>query len=191
MNLLLNSVLFFDCGCSFRGILLEPSSYATNSLRWFSWTSLGYFYYWMFIIKTQDTLTTSIKEVTFCSAFELIILSNANVCRRQTWDIVYHVFKSSQWLRKKMTKHLNIIAESNVVSYLVFFSGLRVDYVMKRVASDLFNFSFMKKILDNKWLMFIETTQLFTLVELKILKSHSRKEYFGKNNLGIVNSLAF
>ena len=49
-----------------------------------------------------------------------------------------------------MTKHLNIIAESNVVSYLVFFSGLRVDYVMKRVASDLFNFSFMKKILDNK-----------------------------------------
>ena len=39
--------------------------------------------------------------------------------------------------------------------------------------------------------MFIETTQLFTLVELKILKSHSRKEYFGKYNLGIVNSLAF
>ena len=38
--------------------------------------------------------------------------------------------------------------------------------------------------------MFIETTQLFTLVEVKI-KSLSRKEYFGKNNLGIVNSLAF
>ena len=183
-----------------------------SSLRWFPWTSLGYFYYCMFIIKAQDTLTTSIKEVTFCSAFELIILSNANVCRRQTWDIVYHVIKSSQWLRKKMIKHLNIIAyhvikssqwlrkktikhlniiaESNVVSYLVFFSGLCV-YFMKRVASDLFNFSFMKKILDNKWLMFIETTQLFTLVEVKILKSHSRQEYFGKNNLGTVNSLAF
>ena len=51
---------------------------------------------------------------------------------------------------QKIAKHSNATYESILTSCLIFFSGLRVDYFLKRDALDLLNVFFFEKTVDNK-----------------------------------------